>query len=422
MKKSNNSKSDINFTKESEKYLKMCNKYQKILDTYEKIYIDSQSNIKFKFDLNKNLDIINNLDTVKNFKKISSELSSIQNKISKPNIIDKSKNNNLKINQIVKKSSSKINKRCKLIYLDIKLFENILDDTYTPNSNTNTSNTKTSNLNEPYINKPYTNTSNLNEPYTNTSNSKQQTIEHLKALKKGIKKVGGGISGFINKIKEILGIFPKIIKKITGLGKTVGKVVSNIVKKIFGAMLSVFKFIKNKLVPIIVGSVKFIIKWVPKIFMGIINYYKWLFRTIIKIMRNYAKSPIIPWLIFIVGYFGIQIYTTKIIELNDSLPPVIPLAVGGIGALFCLFSFGPLLIKFHKILIKYIIMFFKSKFIKKLMKLPPDFGKNPIKSIKFLLSYIGNNFFTIIVYIFLLLFTVKYGINYIINLFSNSDD
>jgi hypothetical protein len=372
-----------NMSDDIKKYSKLLDNHLKKLDKYDKIYntITNQepstaySNINFddiEFDMTDD-------ESITNIKNIISELSKLNNNLDK-NV--KYKNAKPIINthckHIIKKSSSKIGNNCKELKKIIIKYGELLKKEFPDD---------------------------LNEKFSNLqSNSQTQTIEHFP----GVKKI-------INAFKSIGKGFKTVINKISNFGKALGKALSSVFKKIFGVMLMIFNFIAKKLIPALMKAIKFLIKYVPKFFIGIFKFFKTMFKIYVRIIKNYIKSPILPLLIFVGLFFGMQKYLIYITGIDASIPPIGILIICGLMVLSLIYSKVDILVKYHKILIKYIIKFFKSKIIKKIFKMPKNMGSSPPKIILIILKTIFKNLPLIFISILAGLYAFKFSSGYIID-------
>lgn len=262
---------------------------------------------------------------------------------------------------------------------------------------------------------------------------KKDTSKAVDTVKKGTLKAvdtvkntaTSGINAVFDILKKIISMFEKILDQIKDIGKNIAIVMEDLFKKIFGIMLDVFKWIANELVPIMKTLIKYMVKFItvylPQTVQYMYKFYVELFNSYVKIIVNFTKAPIPPPILFVIIFFGLQMFLKYITGLPSSIPP------------FYIAIFSLLLVSNQlyynidnlKIMNKWIIDFvcriFNSSMIRILLGFTPSKKANTDKLLLFkeINAFISANFLKITLNIIVLMIIIRMALVWLGKKFTN---
>ena len=215
----------------------------------------------------------------------------------------------------------------------------------------------------------------------------------------------------IKKFEELGGQIVKIANIVANFGKDFyDKFLKPLFNEIFGAMKYVFEFIKDFIIPFLKNVIEFVIKYVPALI-------KRIGELTIRYFKNYSKTFLIAWIIFILVFFGIQVYMNILLDISLPIPHVILLGIAG------LIMFDQVMnnvdnLEYYQGQIKILIVkIFSSDNIKKTLNLSPNFGRNPLESFKELVIHFTSNMTSYIFGFLFGLLLIKFLAKYVIDKF-----
>ena len=182
-------------------------------------------------------------------------------------------------------------------------------------------------------------------------------------------------------IDNILENIEQLLIQIKNLANNIGDKLKEIFKKIFETVLYIFNLINEKVIPFfkkIINYLKDLFKQLPGLIRFLADKSLVLAKTLFRAFTKFTKSPIFPIVLFILIFFGIQIYFSFVTGLFIPFPPPI-------SALFSLYIVCHTLIyryefieKYNNIIMDGIKMLFKNNNIKKILNIK-DKEKNNSK-------------------------------------------
>jgi len=177
--------------------------------------------------------------------------------------------------------------------------------------------------------------------------------------------------GIFGTVKKIFGIMKSVMNFFGMIFKLIGKVMKYIgpfIKKVFSLAKKAFIFVRDNFLPMIKRIIQFVwsaIKLIPTFIRQIIKLYLWYWGAWIKVIKNFVRCPLIPPIIFILIFFGIQIYIKYITDLPLPVPPIIPAIFGLIITIHQLYFNGDQMYSIQNKLINYIVPLIRPKTSKK---------------------------------------------------------
>jgi hypothetical protein len=235
-----------------------------------------------------------------------------------------------------------------------------------------------------------------------------------------------GVSGIMDILKTIIDLFKEMVDQVKNigaqiaqLGEKISVVLQNVLKQIFGIMITVFDWINKEVIPIMKILMEFLLKvitvYIPQGISWMTSFLIWVYRVVVQIAINYANCSISPVLLFIFVFFGIQMYTKYLTGLAVPVP-LIPTAIFGLVVVlhqlyYNIAGLQPINDQIESI----IISIFTSSFVTNLFKinLTPEIRGNKVKLLMEISAIVSKNWPYFLVCIMLLLITIKIVINFI---------
>ena len=163
------------------------------------------------------------------------------------------------------------------------------------------------------------------------------------------------INGFKTALKEVFGVFDKILDifnrvfdEVKNIALKVGNVVRDVMKELFGVMFEVFKFIKEKLIHYIMLAieyikdfVQFMFKLITKDIPAFYSYIKYnlilLYKEYSPIIKqafsNFRRTKILSIILYIFVYINLRVATRYISGSYDFSPPPITIPIPMAGSI-----------------------------------------------------------------------------------------
>jgi phage-related protein len=215
----------------------------------------------------------------------------------------------------------------------------------------------------------------------------------------------------IKKFEELGGQITKIANIVANFGKDFyNKFLKPLFNEIFGAMKYVFEFIKDYIIPFLKNIIEFVIKYVPQLI-------KRIGELTVRYFKNYSKTFLIAWVIFILVFFGIQVYMNLLLDISLPIPHIVLIGIAGLIMFDQVMNNVENLEYYQNEMKAIIVKIFSSDNIKKLLKLSPQFGKNVLKSFGELVIHFTSNMTTYIFGFMFGLLLIKYLAKYTIDKF-----
>lgn len=327
--------------------------------------------------------------------------------------------NNLNDYRIVKRECSNLKKNFNKIVNKLDNKELFFDKIFKPVSNVVKPLTETLNFNS-IINPIKELPDRIVRPLTNTFGDLPNRI--VRPLTNTLGDLPNRIvKPIINIINNIAKIMRDLLHQIKNISEKTGNIIKKVVHKIFETVLYIFNLIKTKVIPFIkkiIGFIRSILRELPGLIRFIaktsIRLAKVLFRALIK----FKKSPLFPIILFILLFFGIQIYFKFITGLPLPLPPIISALFSLYIVVHTLIYRYPFVEKYNNEINKILIDILKNSMIGNLFGIKKEHFKNrkekTLDVILIIMENLPTFIFSVLFLVLIIKILIKMGLKRII--------